>query len=162
MKEKTFFWKYSIHQREQKTRSLTWVYLEIFRSTVVTNTRLQRGVSSALFSRSNGKNLQDFLSTFPLAVIERKSINLQICETGFKLLSSFKAHVNRHSKTKDVDCKICGKLFYTKSNLKEHMLTHTGEKNHQCASCGNLTKFHFFCHDSWFQSVKNVPTGYEV
>ena len=100
-KKRLIRWKYKHTSQAIDRRDFVQnvsVWLEIFQ---LQHIPLQRAASFCTFYRSEGKHLEQFLPVSPLVIIETKKIfNLQICETGFKLLSSFKAHVNRHSKPK--------------------------------------------------------------
>jgi len=58
------------------------------------------------------------------------------CGEGFKITSSFEAHINRHTNSRQFVCKTCGKDFLIEKHLKTHMKSHN--PTNKCDKCDQM------------------------
>ncbi|XP_052751381.1 transcriptional repressor CTCF-like isoform X2 [Galleria mellonella] len=84
---------------------------------------------------------------------EERPHKCNVCERGFKTVSSLQNHVNMHNGVKPHVCKYCNSPFTTSGELVRHVrYKHTHEKPHKCTECDyasvELSKLrrHVRCH----------------
>ncbi len=68
------------------------------------------------------------------------SAEINFHSTCMSTNSELKAHLMRHSNTKNFKCLICEKTFYTNYEVQNHQVFHSNEWTFKCTSCGSKYK----------------------
>ncbi|XP_065088222.1 zinc finger protein OZF-like [Ochlerotatus camptorhynchus] len=64
-----------------------------------------------------------------------KTFKCEQCPKSYINMDLLKAHVKRHSATREFMCNICGQSYLQKHNLMGHMLMHEGKLPFECDIC---------------------------
>ncbi|XP_019932622.3 zinc finger protein 431 [Aedes albopictus] len=66
---------------------------------------------------------------------QEKKYECDQCDKAFYHRDQLKAHVKRHSATREFMCNICGQSYMQRHNLQAHMLKHEGKLPFECDIC---------------------------